>query len=378
MAHSVLIGAAAAGMIAVSLPERFESTLRLMPVEFQAGLPASPFDRESKLLGMNGPEGLIMGLLRSRTVEDRLIARFNLKKVYRVQEDEKARKCLAENTVLTQGPRSGIITIAFTDKNAQRAAAVSNGYAGELNRLIGEFNMASAHDERLFLERRLQEVKPVLGAAEEDLSAFAGKNAIVDVPQQGASLINSEIALNGELAAGRADLESMKESYTNGNIRVREASARINELQVELGKMAAEPLVRPGKSPASRDWAYLSIRKLPWLAATYSDLFRRSGSLENEYDALTELHEMAKIREASQVPSIEILDSANVPERRSFPPRVEIVFLGALFGCGWEICWILCKAYWEDTDVADMPKWLIRAFFEKFKMPDGRALPRHT
>ena len=41
-----------------------------------------------------------------------------------------------------------------------------------------------------------------------------------------------------------------------------------------------------------------------------------------------QLLELAKIQEARETPSVKILDSAIVPERKSFPPRFEIIVFG--------------------------------------------------
>ena len=52
----------------------------------------------SELLGLKSTSDLLVGVLSSRTVEDKLIQKFDLKKVYGCRRMEDARKDLATQT----------------------------------------------------------------------------------------------------------------------------------------------------------------------------------------------------------------------------------------------------------------------------------------
>jgi len=77
------------------------------------------------LLGVKSSGALFVGILGSRTVLDRLVERFQLKKFYGMELEEDTRKTLAKNTVVLEDRRSGIITITVTDHEAKRAAAIA-------------------------------------------------------------------------------------------------------------------------------------------------------------------------------------------------------------------------------------------------------------
>src|SRR5260370_828927 len=94
------------------------------------------------------------------------------------------------------------------------------------------------------------------------------------------------------------------------------------------------------------DSLYPSIRKLPLLGLTYSDLYRRTRIQEAVYETLTQQFELAKVQEVKETPSVKILDIAKVPERKSFPPRLLIIFLGAFLTFTWGIAWVLGEARW--------------------------------
>ena len=76
-------------------------------------------------MGIKGSGALFVEILHSRTVEDRLIQRFELKKVYSVRLDEDARKKLADNTTVSEDRKSGIISITVADHDPRRAAGLA-------------------------------------------------------------------------------------------------------------------------------------------------------------------------------------------------------------------------------------------------------------
>src|SRR5260370_31699087 len=108
---ALIFGSSLAALIAFSLPKRFESTARLMPPDSQSNAGAAVFASltaktgagliGSDLLGMKSSGALFVGVLGSRTVQDRLVERFNLKKRYGGRLEERAWRQLAENTILS-------------------------------------------------------------------------------------------------------------------------------------------------------------------------------------------------------------------------------------------------------------------------------------
>jgi uncharacterized protein involved in exopolysaccharide biosynthesis len=114
-----------------------------------------------------------VGVIQSETVEDRVIKRFGLMRVYSHKYLEDTRKELESNTSITVGARTGIISVAVTDRKPDRAAEMAKAYVIELNQVLSEVNTSSAHRERLFLEDRLQEVKKRSDTDAQEFALFA-------------------------------------------------------------------------------------------------------------------------------------------------------------------------------------------------------------
>jgi capsule polysaccharide export protein KpsE/RkpR len=364
-------------LIAFLIPTRYESTARLMPPDNKStsglALAAAAMSGAAgagslggiagDLLGTKSTSDLFVGILTSRTVQDKLIQEFDLKKLYRDRRMEDARKDLEGHTSISVERKSQIIVISVTDRSPQRAAAMGQAYVEELNRLVADLSTSSARRERIFLDGRLQGVSKDLEAAERDFSQFASKNAAIDVKEQGKAMVEAAAMLQGQLIAAQSQYEGLRNIYTDDNSRVRSTKARIDELQRQLEKLGGKGESATEISSQSGDSMYPSIRKLPLLGVTYADLYRRAKIQEAVLETLTKEYEMAKVQEAKEIPTVKVLDVANVPDKRSFPPRLGIIFLGTVFALAIASFSVFGTKAWQETDANDPRKEFAKEVF---------------
>ena len=296
------------------------------------------------LLGMKSSGALFVGVLSSNTVQDGVINKFQLQKVYRASKIEDARNELAQHTDISEDRKSGIISIGVTDHDPNRAAAMAQEYVTELDRLVAQVSTSSARRERTFLEGRLQKVKADLDSAANNFSDFASKNTAIDIPAQGKAMVEAAAVLQGQLIAAQAELSGLRQVYANGNVRVRATEARVNELQKKLNEIGGAGTQGELKSDNS---LYPSIRKLPLLGVTYADLYRQTKIQETVYQLLTQQYEFAKVQEAKEIPTVKTLDAALVPTKKSFPPRGMIVVFGTVLGISLAMMWLIGKTRWD-------------------------------
>lgn len=375
-----LAGVAVSLAVSLCIPNQYESTVRLMPPDQvssgMAALAASAVGGNSsgfgaigsELLGFRSTSALFVELLQGRTVQEDVINKFALRKLYSDRYMEDARNDLRMNTIVSEDRRSGIVTIRTTDKDPRRAAAMAGEYVEELNRLVTTVNTSSAHRERIFLEGRLEQVKKDLEMAENNFSQFASKNAAIDIPAQGKAMIEAAAGMEGELVAAETELESLKELYADGNVRVRSMQARVNELQRQLRKLGGKPSDGSAASVTPKDGSeYPSIRSLPLLGVSYADLYRNTKVQEAIFEALTRQYELAKVQEAKETPSVKIVDAPDVPEKKSFPHRAQITLFGGLSVFLFSFIWIFARASWDDRDPQDPQKVLSLEVYRTFR-----------
>jgi len=396
--RAVAVGLVVSTLYAFSIPKSYISTTQLMPPDQQStsgmammaamaakgagGLGAVAGD----LLGLKSSGALFIGVLRSETSQDRLIQQFDLKKVYGRRLVVDARTKLDQNTSISEDRKSGIITISVTDRSPQRAAALASAYVDQLNSLVSELSTSSAHRERVFLEERLKVAKQDLDAASNQLAQFSSKNNTLDIQQEGRAMLDAAGTIAGEMIAARSQLEGLRQIYTDSNSRVRSLNARVGELRKQLERLGGTATASvngngtsaspdetgdPSAAKAGGGLPYPTIRSLPLLGAKYADYYRRAKIQETVYELLTEQYELAKVQEAKETPSVKVLDPARIPEKKSFPPRLLIMFLGTFLASAISVVWVLGSARWEEVDPQDPRKVLAKevAGALKVRMP---------
>jgi capsule polysaccharide export protein KpsE/RkpR len=360
-----LLGLVLGLLVAFIIPARYTSTTRLMPPDNQAGssLAMAASMAASRggeiaggLLGLKSTSDIFVGILTTRTVQDQIIEQFDLKRVYGLPHMQDARLKLASRTSISVDRKSQIITVAVTDHSPQRAEGMAKAYVDQLNRLVSELSTSSARRERIFLEGRLAQVNEDLETAEKEFSQFASKNSTIDIKEQGKAIVEAAATLQGRLMFAQSELEELRQIYSDSSVRVRAVKARIAELQSQLAKFGGKDQTGtrgPETDPADQ---YPSIRKLPLLGVTYADLYRRTKVQEAVYEVLTQEYELAKVQEAKEIPIVKVVDPADVPEKKDFPPRLLIVsstmFLAFIGG----IVFLLGSRSWHEKDPRDLSK----------------------
>jgi capsule polysaccharide export protein KpsE/RkpR len=351
------------------IPNRFDASVQLMPPDSSAssslGMLGALMSGSSsgggaassmgglaggigELLGGQRPGALFVGVLSSRTIADRLIDRFDLRKVYWRKTYLATRKKLASNVDITEDKKTGIIRITVSDHDRARSQAMAQAYVEELNRLLAQVNTSAASRERAFLEQRLDVIHKELQDSSQRLSEFSSKNATFDPEDQGKAMVEATASLQGQLIAAQSELQGLEQIYTAENVKVRSLKANVAELQAQLNNLGGKDY--NGSQTLSPNDLYPSLRQLPVLGVKYADLYGRVKIDETVYALLTEEYEMARVQEAKETPSVKVLDAAQLPEKPAWPPRLLLVAIGGFLGLMVGSCWIVGHELWSEVD----------------------------
>jgi uncharacterized protein involved in exopolysaccharide biosynthesis len=373
---------------ALLIPNHYTATTRLMPPDYGASsnlalsLPALSeqggggvgiVGMASRLLGINTSGDLLIGVLQSENVEDRVIKKLDLMHVYSDKYIEDARKHLESHTSLYTDPKNGIISISVSDKQPPRAAEIANEYVTQLNQALAEVNTSSAHRERLFLEQRLQEIKEQSESDAKEFALFASQNGAVDIPDQAKSMVAAGAELQSQLIVAQSELKGLEQIYSANNARVRSIKARVDELQNQVNKFGGKNVNPTTDTSLSQDQLYPSVRQLPLLGVKYLDLYRRSKVDDAVFELLTKEYEIAKIQEAKEIPTAQVLDTALVPGKKSSPHRVLMTLWGMVGGIVLSCAYLIISMLWGQTDDSDPGKILARNMFLTAKSRIGRV-----
>jgi hypothetical protein len=76
------------------------------------------------------------------------------------------------------------------------------------------------------------------------------------------------------------------------------------------------------------------------------------------FELLSQRYELARIQEAKEVPTVNVVDQAFVPERKSFPQRWLIIFVLTFLSVAGASAWIVGTAHWNRVSDDDPGKQL--------------------
>src|SRR5579864_1009062 len=161
LARCAAVGFVFWSIVVLLIPVRYTSTTRLMPPDQTGAGITSMLAALGKagsgggdlgliggeLLGLRTSSDLFVGVLRSRTIEEDLVNKFDLRKEYGTRRMESACKQLEDRTDVMADRKSGIITIKVSDHDPQRAAEMAKEYIAGLDRIVVTLNTSSAHKE---------------------------------------------------------------------------------------------------------------------------------------------------------------------------------------------------------------------------------------
>ena len=365
----VLLGVVLSSFVAWKYP-KYQSVTQLMPPEsgssaLNAAFAIPALSKSPGLAGLAGLAGDMLGfkstgalfikVLQSRTIQDTIINRYNLRQVYGMEKMDALREKLQKRTIFDEDKKSGVILIGVEDHDPQRAMNIAAGYVEELNKLLQKVATSSARRERIFLEQRLEEEKTTLAEAQQQFSQFASKNMTLDVPEQTKITVEAASRLQGELIANRAQLESMEQIYTPENYRVKSARAHVAELERELSRLNTGTASSSTTDPTN---PYPSVKRLPVLGVQWANLYRDTKIHETVFELLTQQLELARIQEAKEIPAVKVLDPPSTPERRN--PSPVLIVLAGIGISGFLACiGILLQDRWARWNANDPRRMLL-------------------
>lgn len=274
--------------------------------------------------GLKNPSDLYVAMIRSRSIADRLVERFDLKVVFRTEFLGDARKLLADRTTAASG-KDGVITIEYEDPDPERAAAIANAYVEELERLNGKLAVTEAAQRRLFFQQQLIKAQDELSAAELALKKTQENTGVIQLDQQGKAIIEAVATLRAQAVEKEIQLGAMRSFATAQNPDFLRTQQELRSIREQLRKAESETDAEGGDM-------FVPTSKVPSLGLEYVRKVRDVKYREMVYELLTKQFELARLDEAKDASIIQVLDEAVVPDRRSRPKRSLIVIMSALVG----------------------------------------------
>ncbi len=322
-------------IVALVSPKWYKSTASVLPAEntdLLGGLQGisslvrniTPSRGLSALTGGNETDRFL-AILNSENALLKVIDRFNLTQVYEITRypREKTMKELVSNVNFEVGSE-GQLVIDVYDQDPQRSADMANFFVKTLNEINSELHVLNARANRQFVEKRYDKNLLDLRSAEDSLRAFQIKYGVVALPQQLEASIKAMAEIYGTLAVKEVAVDVLRKSLSPNHPSVAAAQLEVNSLAEKLREL------NNGQGHEKGQMNVLVPFKLaPDLGVKYIRLFREVEIQNKILEFVTPLYEQAKVEEQRATPSVIVLDSALVPERKA-KPKVALYGLIAL------------------------------------------------
>lgn len=317
-------------IISFLLTEIYASTTSILPPQQESSLGTGMAVSQlaggmggfaGSFLGLKSPADLWLGILKSQTVRDAIIIRFDLMKVFKVETIEDARSNLNEMVKIIKS-KEDIISITVEDKDPQRATLIASAFVEELDKVNKNVVMSAGGRMRSFVEKRLNEGKVELEKIEEAVKVFQEKNGAVKLDDQSKAIIETIGKIKGQLMAKEVELQTFLSYATPSNPQAEILRAQVDELRGSLRE-----LEEGKKGDFSGKGIYIPTSKMPDLALQYARLFRDLKVQETLYGLLTQQYEIARIQEAKDSPTVQVLDVAKIPKKKVKPKRAVLIIL---------------------------------------------------
>lgn len=319
-----LIATILAAIYAMSLPAAYTATTKIFTPQQNQSAASAMLAQLGNLGGLAGglagvknPNDLYIGMLKSRTVADNLIQRFDIVKLSKAKYPTHARDYLARATNISSG-KDGTISIEVDAEDPKFAAILANAYVDELFKFTRVLAVTENSQRRLFFERQLLLAKDNLIKAETTAREAIAQGGLVKVDDQGRVMVESIARLRAQMSVKEVQIGAMRSFAAERNPELRRAQQELESMKQELAKLE-------GTGGAKAVEATSGGKGMDNLR-----LLRDLKYYETIYELIAKQYELAKIEEAKDSSVIQVMDKAIEPDIRSKPKRKQIVFVSGL------------------------------------------------
>lgn len=354
----MLLGTAGGAVYGFVMPSWYSASLSVVPsqhVQDAAAMLASklPFALDNIQTDVQR----IQAVLTSNSVADDVIKKFELEDRYDVSHIEHARKALWKHCGTSVDKKSGVVTLTCEDRDPQRAMDMAAHFGEVGNRVFGRVSSSSAHEERKFLEAQVVKARQDVDEASRKLREFQEQHKIIDLPEQTKAVISAMAQMKGEMLSKQLELSYLRgfsSGEESGVVQLQQQIAILDKKITQLEDKGGT--VRPtgaaatgsgGGTSGSSGTFFPDAMSVPALRYELEQLMRDQKIQETVFGLMTQRFEMAKVDEARDTSTFQILDYPTLPTYRSRPSRSKCALVGLLIGWGFALVWTVLPTWWR-------------------------------
>jgi uncharacterized protein involved in exopolysaccharide biosynthesis len=315
----LVLGPLVCGLVALgisfAIPPTFTAKTQFLPPQQQQSSAANMLASLGALGGLAGaatglknPADQYIAFMKSVSVQDALIERFNLIEKYDVDLKMDARLELTDNVRIASG-KDGLISVSVDDKDPSFAADLANAHVEELRTVLGRLAVTEAQQRRMFFEKQLTQTKENLATADLALKSSGISSSVLK--SSPAMAVEAVARLKAGISVQEVKLGTMRNYLTESSPDFKQALIELASLKAQLAKAEKE-------EPASKE------------ASDYVARYREFKYQETMFELFAKQFELAKVDESREGAVIQVLDVAESPQRKTKPKKALIAIIAAL------------------------------------------------
>ncbi len=322
-------------VVSLLMPQKFVSEATIMPPEAGSSassnlatlLSAAPIS-----LTASGAEAktalLFMEILRSRTLRENVVDSLRLESsiVFSGQSRDEIVRSL-DKAIAVEIFKTGKVAVEIQvgthwfpssdeiDSARQLTARIANAFTAELDRMNRATSTMRARRTRAYLERVISQTILATSRLQDSLQSFQQDNNVLGLREQLELMAANSSAVGTELAKERMTLALMEQEFQSNSPQVRLQRQKVETLERQFEMVQSGGMV-------SSDELSIPAGKMPALSREYLNLMRDLKTNEQVLAYLQSQRMQEVVQEERDVPTIVLLDTAEVPTSRSSPSRL--------------------------------------------------------
>lgn len=351
---NTFIIAVIAFIISLIIPKKYTATASLLPP-----LPGDAlWSIETSMLGLRGigltgatPSDLFAAILKSHTVMDSVIKENNLMKAFKTKTLKDTYATLTKYTNINVAPE-GVINIATTANTPILAKNIADSYIKNLDILNKTLVMSIGKRNRMFLERRLTEVQNDLKTIEDSLKKFQELHKTISIEDEIKPTLEAIADIKAQIVSNKIKLGMLREYATEENPEIVRLKSEIKELNNNLTNMEYK------KDDSHFGIGFsVPLTDLPKVSLELARYIRDVKVQEKLLSLIIEQYELAKTQEIKDTPTVNILESPMIPERKSYPKRSIIVFFSLILSLCFSTTLAFCLNWLDNLSEVEKAEW---------------------
>ena len=206
--------------------------------------------------------------------------------------------------------------------------------------MLGRLAVSEAQLRRAFFENQLKETKENLVRAEQALQATQEKSGMIVLDKQAEALIGGAAQLRAQITEREVQLKVLRTSATEQNPDVMRLSSELRALRTELARMESS---QGAGSTASA--VEMPVGRIPSASIDYVRARRELKLQETLLEGMVRQYEIAKLDEAKEGPTLQQVDVALPPDRKSKPSRALIVIVATVLALLASTTFVVLRRY---------------------------------